>query len=463
MQLYATVRVVQINLQKFSTIRILFLTLPRVSRATVLRQVIGGWFADWIPKSLSHYAFIGIMTAVFMRRLPNIIRPVLHALSVAVLWACVAVATSTPRSLHAYDEGPIAPSVASLEPEASLRSGLSFELSEQLGADALDTPEALLGSIHAGPIQEREPAIEPCASENVTSEIWELSTRHMPERFRCISTEHPGFDVHRFADGCWRSDSLERALVDDGRLVIIYVHGNFMERNNSLQRVRIIDGYLRRRAHRPYRLIMLSWPSQPEPHPYRNVLENAEGAEDQSLYLAWLLEQLGGRSQVSLMGFSLGGRTVTGALHLVSGGTIPGLSHSHASGTPDLRSLYRVGLVAPAVDRTWLSPTGRHRHALDRVDGLVNLYNSSDPVLRRFRFLDRLSRPVAAGFTGFESLANPRITEPLAGQPAIMQYDCSRAVGNTHSERTYYSQCPCFMPLLDHLLWNEPSGASNVH
>ncbi|MFN7732503.1 MAG: hypothetical protein ACK5OB_11415 [Pirellula sp.] len=412
---------------------------------------------------MSHYAFMGIMTAVFMRRLPIIIRPVLHALSVAVLWACVAVATSTPRSMHAYGEGPIAPAIASLDPDASLRAGLNFELSEQLVADALDAPAGLLGSTNSSSFQERELAIEPCASDDVSSEIWELSTRHMPERFRCISTESPGFDVHRLADGCWRSDSLERALADDGRLVIFYVHGNFMERNNSLQRVRIIDGYLRRRAHRSYRLIMLSWPSQPEPHPYRNVLENAEGAEDQSLYLAWLLEQLGDRSQVSLLGFSFGGRTVTGALHLVSGGTIPGLSHSHASGTPDLRSIYRVGLVAPAVDRTWLSPTGRHRHALDRVDGLVNLYNSSDPVLRRFRFLDRMSRPIAAGFTGFESLANPRITEPLAGQPAIRQYDCSQAVGNTHSERTYYSQCPCFMPLLDHLLWNEPSGASNVH
>jgi hypothetical protein len=420
---------------------------------------------------------MGIMTAVFMRRLSIIIRPILHALSVAVLWACVAIATSTPRSLHAYGEGPIAPAIASLAPQASLDAGVTFELSKQLGAAASDTPEAMLGSTNAGFFQERELAIEPCApenvtpenvtpenvtSENVSSEIWEISTRHMPERFRCISTDRPGFDVHRFADGCWQSDSLERALADDGRLIIFYVHGNFMERNNSLQRVRIVDGYLRRRAHRSYRLIMLSWPSQPEPHPYRNVLENAEGAEDQSLYLAWLLEQLGDRSQVSLLGFSFGGRTVTGALHLVSGGTIRGLSHSHAAGTPDLRSIYRVGLVAPAVDRTWLSPTGRHRHALDRVDGLVNLYNSSDPVLRRFRFLDRLSRPVAAGFTGFESLANPRITEPLAGQPAIRQYDCSQAVGNTHSERTYYSQCPCFMPLLDHLLWNEPSGASNV-
>jgi hypothetical protein len=249
---------------------------------------------------------MGIMTAVFMRRLSIIIRPATQAFSVAVLWACVAIATSTPRSLHVFGEGPGRLSIASLETDASIRAGRAFERAEQLALDASDTPGAA-SEPETRPFPSRETATEPCGSENVASEIWELSTRHMPERFRCISTERPGFDVHRFTDGCWRADSLENALVDDGRLILFYVHGNFMERNNSLQRVRIVDAYLRRRAHRSYRLIMLSWPSQPEPHPYRDVLENAEGAEDQSLYLAWLLEQLGEQAQVSLMGFSLGG------------------------------------------------------------------------------------------------------------------------------------------------------------
>jgi hypothetical protein len=298
-----------------------------------------------------------------------------------------------------------------------------------------------------------------CQSDEEASEIWEISTRHLPDRFRCINTVNPGFDVHRFRHGLWRKDSLENALVDDGKQIIFYVHGNFMERNNTRNRVRIVNEYLRARSQRPYRLILLSWPSQREPHALRDVVENSLGAEDQSLYLAWLLEKLGDRPQISLLGFSLGGRTVTGALHLVSGGSIPGLLHQNVAESCSVHTLYRVGLVAPAVDRTWLSPNGKHHAALDRVDAMINLYNSSDPILRRFRFLDRFTRPIAAGFAGFENVSNPRATEPLAGQPKIRQYDCSGVIGTTHSEKSYYAECPYFRILIDNLLWNEPLGS----
>lgn len=307
-------------------------------------------------------------------------------------------------------------------------------------------------------------------------EIWEISTRHLPDRFRCINTSDPGFDVHRFACGRWLPDSLDRALTNDGKLTIVYVHGNFMERNNTLQRVRIVDGYLKPRTTRPYRLILFSWPSQREPHPLRDVLENAESAECQSLYLAWLLERLGDQSQVSLLGFSFGGRTVTGALHLTSGGSIHGLNHQSVAGPDGIRSSYHVGLVAPAVDRNWLAINGKHNHALDRVEAFHNLYNSHDPVLRRFQWLDRTNRPVAGGFAGFvglsqypasqhrsDTLDSHSVSQPIGvsfGQATQrQQFNCSNSVGSTHSERSYYKDCPTFPLILDSLLWNEPIGS----
>lgn len=313
------------------------------------------------------------------------------------------------------------------------------------------------------------------------SEVWELSSRHLPEKFRCIDPHSPGLDALRRTETGWQSDDLENALVDDGRLTIVYVHGNFMERNNARERALILNQYLAQRSQRPYRLLMLSWPSTREPHPLRDVYENAESAECQALFVGWLLERLKHHSEVSLLGFSFGARAVTGGLHLAAGGTIPGFQYrsidrlwqEHGVAEGSIESVpnaprYRVALVAPAVDRSWLAQGGKHSKGMETVSGLINLYNSRDPILRRFRFLDRLSRPVAAGFAGFvgaqgfEGIANPRSTEPLETSKKIRQFDCGSVIGTTHSERSYYAQCPYFHLVLDHLLGQEPNAKANV-
>ncbi|MCU0710078.1 MAG: hypothetical protein MUF23_17490 [Pirellula sp.] len=267
---------------------------------------------------------------------------------------------------------------------------------------------------------------------------------------RAINPAAPGFQVYRHDTGGWYCDDVEQALDLQGRLPIVYVHGNFMERNNTRQRALIINEYLKSRAQRPYRLIFLSWPSQREPHPLQDVRENAMAAECQSLYMAWLLERLSSSPQVSLLGFSYGARCVTGGLHLASGGTIRGLQHAPTIALDENQSAYRIGFVAPAIDRNWLAPWGKHRDATIKADGVVSMYNPEDPVLRRFRLLDHDTKPIAAGHRGF------------IGNPMIQQYDCSSCVGRTHDERTYYRECPHFYRVLDHLLWNESVGTCRV-
>jgi hypothetical protein len=313
------------------------------------------------------------------------------------------------------------------------------------------------------------------------SEVWELSSRHLPEKFRCIDPQSPGLEALRRTETGWQRDDLENALVDDGRLTIVYVHGNFMERNNARERALILNQYLARRSERPYRLLMLSWPSTREPHPLRDVYENAESAECQALFVGWLLERLRHHSEVSLLGFSFGARAVTGGLHFAAGGTIPGFQYRSIGGPLQVYDTidgsiesvasaprYRVALVAPAVDRSWLARGGKHAKGMESVSGLINLYNSKDPILRRFRFLDRLSRPVAAGFAGFvgtqgfESIANPRSSEPLENSAKVRQFDCGSVIGTTHSERSYYAQCPYFHLVLDHLLGQESNANATV-
>ena len=297
-------------------------------------------------------------------------------------------------------------------------------------------------------------------SPSELSQIFEVSTRHLCDRFRSINFDQPTVEVNKWSGNRWLRSDVEEAMPSGGTglLTIVYVHGNFMERSNALERVRIVDRYLRAQTDRPYRILMLSWPSQRETKPLHDVLLNAESAECQSLYFAWMLQRLRNEPQVSLLGFSFGARAVTGGLHLDAGGVIPGYA---CSPKPNIGvSLnYRLGLVAPAIDRNWIGRNGRHQLALTHVESMVNLYNSRDPILRRFRFMDRSSRPIAAGFAGFAGFAgltDPRATTPLTGQPRIRQYDCGSVIGTTHAEKSYYGECPYFPSIIQHLLWKEP-------
>ena len=301
------------------------------------------------------------------------------------------------------------------------------------------------------------------SGQSELSQIYEISTRHLCDRFRSINFDQPNVEVNKWSGNCWLRSDVEEALPSGGTglLTIIYVHGNFMDRNNALERVRIVDRYLQAQTDRPYRILMLSWPSQREAKPLRDVLMNAESAECQSLYVAWMLQRLRDEPQVSLLGFSFGARAVTGGLHLDAGGAIPGYACSPKPNFgPSLN--YRIGLVAPAIDRNWIERNGRHQLAMTHVESMVNLYNSKDPILRRFRFMDRSSRPIAAGFAGFTGFAgfagltDPRATTPLTGQPRIRQYDCGWVIGTTHAEKSYYGECPYFQTILQHVLWKDP-------
>ncbi len=289
-------------------------------------------------------------------------------------------------------------------------------------------------------------------------EVWEISTRHLPCSACRVANPIP-FEVHHWSGCRWERRTIEEATGATSvngivPLTIIYVHGNFMERDNARERVRIINSHLNRCSSEPYRLLMLSWPSQRDNRIIQDTRQNAQCADAEAYYLASLLQMVTATSErVSLLGFSFGARTVTGALHLDGGGTLPGTPILPPSGP---HAPYRVSLVAPAVDRDWLQANGRHRNAMNSVDQLVNLYNSKDPILRRFRFIDSIASPIAAGFAGFEGVANPRSTEPLIGSDRIKQYDCGKQIGSTHSERDYYGECPYFRNAVNNLLWKSP-------
>ena len=313
-------------------------------------------------------------------------------------------------------------------------------------------------------------------------DIWEVSTRRMSCCFSTAAILNPTFDVYHIEQRRFVSRSFDDMLAavpatnpqaGQPPLTILYAHGNWMEESNARERIQTIEAAISRYAQQPFRIVLLSWPSERERRLLSNIRDNAQCADVQAQYLNFIMQHFGQENRVSLLGFSFGGRVVTGALHLAAGGSINGHSAPYQSQqnpgvdlgartNPLGLTEYRVSLVAPAVDRSWLETNGRFGKATYSIDWMVNLYNSQDPVLRRFRFLNRVTAPVAAGFLGFDGLLDPRATTPLSSGELIEQFDCDSYV-DSHDEKTYYGSCPYFRKAILNLLWQEPTPSQTAN
>ncbi len=76
--------------------------------------------------------------------------------------------------------------------------------------------------------------------------------------------------------------------------------------------------------------------------------------------------------------------------------------------------------------------------AMKNVEALVNIYNSARSVLRRFRFIDRVTTPIRRRILW---IGRSTSHTALASRPRIAQYDCGEAVGTSHDEMNYYRKC----------------------
>ena len=281
-------------------------------------------------------------------------------------------------------------------------------------------------------------------------ELWLVSSRCLPDLEKCTTIQPVQFTVSRFQCGSGWSRSDEAQLADSFQSqpfmrTVVYAHGNWMTADNTVGRGSYIYNRVSERANEPVRFIIYSWPSQRDGGPLRDIYDKVDRSNTDTYYFAQLLSRIPETSPLGLLGFSFGGRVVSGGLHLVAGGTLEG----RTAPTWSAQRQVRVSFVAPAFDRTWLTANKEYGMALQNVDKLVNIYNSRDPVLRRFRFIDRVTTPIAAGFSG---LADPRATQPLQADARIAQYDCGEIVGSSHDEMNYYQKCRAYTLALDNVL-----------
>lgn len=151
-------------------------------------------------------------------------------------------------------------------------------------------------------------------------------------------------------------------------------------------------------------------------------------ADTEACLLGRFLDGIDPTVKLSLIGYSMGPRIITGAMHLLGGGTFCGFALDGQ--TP--RRRVRAVLWAPAVHSDWLWPGRPHGEATRPLDGMLILRNSCDPVLARYAMLERRCRSSALGYVG---LSCPQRLGEAAERITTVDMRCE--LGKAHDFNRY--------------------------
>ncbi|QDU58654.1 hypothetical protein [Aeoliella mucimassa] len=235
---------------------------------------------------------------------------------------------------------------------------------------------------------------------------------------------------------------------DDGRITIVYVHGNkvdpCMARDRGLQVYRTLVG--RDTEHRPIRFIIFSWPSTEVNGILNDYRVKASRTQPVGWQLGYVLNQLSPESPISLLGYSYGCRVIGGATHVLAGGDIGG--HSLAGQPLANHAPMRVAFIAAATHSGWFSSTGYHRQALDQIDGVMLLNNRLDPAMRLYHMVEKCSDPQAMGLCGPQYLSADQ-------RMKICNYDCTSRVGRSHDLFKYIANGGTMSIMWNHLTYSD--------
>ena len=294
----------------------------------------------------------------------------------------------------------------------------------------------------AGATADRATAVRVSAERGTAAagdRLWLISTRHLRLSARCANLDSPALSVSRLSPRGRRVEVGLEAYLEarrSDRPTVIYVHGNRMESCDAIQRGLFVYRQVACRHGYPGPIdwVIWSWPSAQEGILLQDVREKASRTDTQGLFLAWLLRQHERRDQpTALIGYSFGGRIVSGSLHALAGGPLGG---RRLPGEPIIGAEVEVGMVAPAMEDDWMTSCGYHRLATKNLDRLVLLYNQQDKILKNYWRLPGIRNADALGYSGPTSFARRADGSPLP----VLARDCSNAVGRNHSEVDYYDR-----------------------
>ena len=279
-----------------------------------------------------------------------------------------------------------------------------------------------------------------CGPPREVDDVWLINSRGLGSP-SCEPADVPNLKVRHYVPGRgWQSSTAAQFFQSDDPQAItcFYFHGY---RNDPATAVRMgwsfyhatVDGLP---EDRPVRFVIWSWPSTQVYRLLQDARVKAQRTDTDAYYLGWVLSKVDPDVQVSLVGWSLGARIITGAMHLLGGGELCGWVLPDRS--PSATRRLRVVLMGATLHDDWLLPGRYHGQAVSQIDRMLLLNNSCDPILKRYRFISRCERPEALGYSG---MACPgQLGDALQ---RIRQQDVCCIVGNEHDSTRYF--CSAFL------------------
>ncbi|MBA61021.1 MAG: hypothetical protein CMJ76_01530 [Planctomycetaceae bacterium] len=262
-------------------------------------------------------------------------------------------------------------------------------------------------------------------------EIWYLTTRQLPQ-YENLEQSVGDIGYYKMEGKAWnKKDAAEFNSAEDLDTMIV-VHGS--PATVSLVSEVCLDVYWHIQKVIPesktrMRFVIWSWPADRQVTGLvKEFRDQARRAQPQGYYLGHVIDQCRAKNDTVLVGYSMGARVASCALHLLAGGksefapTLKPISNKKVS--------YLV--VAGAINRDWLEPGQHFGEALKSTNRFLNVYNSTDPLLKRYPKLypKGKSRPEATGYKGLYSHAN---LDDFGIQ--IDEINVSAAAGKSHDIR----------------------------
>jgi hypothetical protein len=229
-----------------------------------------------------------------------------------------------------------------------------------------------------------------------------------------------------------RSDVEAIRAADPSIATMIFAHGNRVSPGDACREGLAVYRRIVRQSTSatPIRFVIFSWPSSQISGPLKDVRAKAARTQPAGLQLAWLVDQMPADTPVSLFGFSFGARIVTGALHVLGGGTLNGRTLTERL-SPDRAPVHAVLLVA-ALHADWLAPGHYHGRAMSQVDQMLLLNSRQDRAMQHYHFVTKHGRPQALGLCGPNRI-------DADGASKITERDLGRYVGSEHNLFCYVS------------------------
>lgn len=262
-------------------------------------------------------------------------------------------------------------------------------------------------------------------------EIWYVTTRHLP-LYDKLEEAVANIGYYKMEGTVWTKKPASEFNSAEDLDTMLVVHGS--PATVSLVSEVCLDVYQHIQTVIPeskkrMRYVIWSWPADRQVTGLvKEFRDQAMRSQPQGFYLGHVIDQCRSKNDTVVVGYSMGARVASCALHLLAGGK--------SEFTPPIESISnnRVAylIVAGAINRDWLEPGQHFGEALKSTSRFLNVYNSTDPLLKRYPKLYPKGklRPEATGYKGLYSHAN------LAtfGVP-VEEINVSAAAGKSHDIR----------------------------